>query len=177
MRVFIHPLAIPDKGFEDGDRDRIFQVVVKTMFSKVAPPIIIFDEERFLDIWKTQLSVKNPPENIYLVPTLRDYPYPIIPGRPEPLERDREDMITEKDYEYVNEGIAIFIQLLNEVGVKKILVGGTSLEIIKGNLNRCVGNFIRFMQLNSDYEIKLSAGTAPLHRNSPEIRDSHPELL
>ena len=106
-----------------------------------------------------------------------NFPYPIVPGRPDNLERnDHGGLIKNQETDkYITDGFMKFINLLNDVGVKKMLIGGTNLEIEKDQMYKCVGNFIDVLQKLTDKEIKLSLGTAPLNRN--DLKKTHPELL
>ena len=49
--------------------------------------------------------------------------------------------------DYVFEGFTIFAIILRDLGVKSLLVGGTKLDIIDNKIDRCVGNFISFMEI------------------------------
>lgn len=176
VRVFIHPIAKLKKGKILENRERVSDILVRNMFSEKAPPIIVFENAGAIEGWKklTEKHTKITKE-IYLVPTILYYPYPIVPGKPEPSGRDVDGNLREEDYDYVEEGVAIFMKSLNDLGVKKIVVGGTSLEVLDGRLNRCVGSFIAFMKKKSDIELRLSLGTAPINKSG--IRKSHPGLI
>ena len=180
IRVFIHPIAELKSGEPIENHDRVLQTLSRTISSEKSPPVIILENFRAVDGWKEAFR-KNETDSlrlakdIYLVPTIFDYPYPVIPGKPAPEERDEEDQLKDKDLEYIEEGFRNFIEYLNGLGVKKVLVGGTSLKIIDGHITQCVGNFIQMMNELSDKDMKLSLGTAPLNRT--DVKDSHPDLL
>jgi len=178
VRIFIHPMVVESKNGEPlKNNERVFAILARTIFSEKAPPIIILENGIAIESWKLgieKLSHKIP-QKIYLVPTMHDYPYPIVPGKPEPLERDEGGRLQKKDFDYVDEGSKTFVKFLNDLGVKKIMIGGTSLKILDNRLNLCVGNFIEFMKYHSDIELKLSLGTAPM--NKSEIKQSRPDLI
>ena len=98
----------------------------------------------------------------------------MVPGKPVPKDRLEEGRLAEEGQEYAREGTEKFITFLDDIEVKKILVGGTSLEIIDGELDRCVGNFILVMKHYGDTDVKLSMGSAPLNRT--DIKESYPDL-
>ncbi len=177
VRVFIHPIPQFEGGKILENQERVSAILSRTFFSKQAPPIILLEDMRGAENWKMVLDEFSPkiPNAIYIVPTIPDYPFPLVPGKKDPLLRDEKGWIREQDFDYVEEGVLAFIKILNDVGVKKIMVGGTSLEIIEGDLSRCMGNFIRFMKNHSKIEVKLSLGTAPL--NKSEIKETNPGLV
>jgi hypothetical protein len=92
-----------------------------------------------------------------------------------PVLRGVDGKTLDGTFEYAEASVKMFVEKCAAAGVKKILIGGTSLEIKNGELDRCVGNFIVFLQEYSPFEIKVSTATAPLNRN--DLRDSNPELV
>ena len=132
VRVFIHPIPSLQDGIVLENQDRVSQILIKTMFSEKAPPVIIFENARMKGRWKKSLekAPRDLPKEIYLVSTQDDIPDP-------------------------KDGIEQFVKFLDEMSVKKIMVGGTSLEVLHYHLNRCVGNFIHLMRRNSDIELKF----------------------
>ncbi|MEI8061800.1 MAG: hypothetical protein WCG97_00685 [bacterium] len=178
IRVFIHPIATPSDGYQEDDKSRVQGILTRTISSPNSPPILVFENSKFINVWKTIWEEKNMKQDLYLVPTMYDYPYPLVPGKPEPEDKDANGHFLDKDWSYVKEGMVAFTNAIVDIGVKKVLVGGTSLEIKDDILNRCVGNFIRFMKVGAEdtkIEIKLSEGTAPLRRS--DLRDTYPELI
>jgi hypothetical protein len=178
VRVFIHPIAVPGSGYPEDDKARVRGILTRTLMSPSSPPIIVFENSKFTEVWEKIWKERKLTQDVYLVPTMFDYPYPLVPGKPEPESKDVNGHFLDKDWSYVKEGIVAFTNALVDLGVKKVLVGGTSLEIQDDILNRCVGNFIRFIQVGAEdtkIEIKLSEGTAPLRRS--DVRDSYPELI
>jgi len=178
VRIFVHPIsALMDDRIIEG-QERVSTILVKTIFSEKSPPIIILEDLIKKEVWKKGMkermkeNSKMPPNEIYLVPTLSRYPFPIVLGRQEPSS-EREWL--EEDNGYIEEGMTKFVSFLNDVGVKKIIVGGAELEIFNDNLDRCVGNFIRFMKHYSDIEMKLSLGTIPINKN--DIKQTNPDLI
>ena len=157
------------------NQKRVSQIFKRTIFSEQSSPIIIFENGIFVNRWKEVLQEANMPKDIYLVPTIFNYPHPVVPGKPEITEKDEKGQLKNESFPYVEEGFKLFVESLNEVGVKKVLIGGTKLEITEGEISRCVGNFIRLFKNYSNIETKLSLGTAPLNRN--DVRESHPELI
>ena len=176
VRVFIHPISAPKGDYQEENYPKVLDVLGRNIKSKVSPPVIIFEETFNMGLWKEKLEQRMPlPNDLYVIPTMRDYPYPIIPGKPAPTRRDAEGKCLTEDFPYVEEGMTMFINTCKNAGVKKILIGGTNLEIINDQLNRCVGNFINILKNYSEFELKVSMGTAPLNRN--DLRDSNPELV
>ena len=177
VRIFIHPISSWTSKEETENQDRVTKILKRTINSEKSPPIIILENEQLVEHWKKIFEKSTPPRNIYIVPTLWNFPYPIVPGRPDNLERnDHGGLIKNQETDkYITDGFMKFINLLNDVGVKKMLIGGTNLEIEKDQMYKCVGNFIDVLQKLTDKEIKLSLGTAPLNRN--DLKKTHPELL
>lgn len=176
IRIFIHPDVEPIDNSEIENQQRVKDIFFKSIFSENSPPIIVFENnENIVNNPESLEKSLGTPEDVYLIPTIKDYPYPIVPGTEEPMGRDEKGQILDEDLRYIDLGFAYLVKYLNELGVKKILVGGTSLAIDGGHLTQCVGNFIEIMKEHSKVEIKLSLGTAPLNRN--DIRDSHPDLI
>lgn len=173
VRIFVHPLGKTE------NKDRVRNIFTSVIYSKNSPPVIILENAKYTDTFITIANKKSSvlPNNLYIVPTIFDYPYPLVPNKPEPLERDTEGHLKDEDYDYVEEGFVHFVEYLVSVGVKTALVGGTKLEVSaeSGNLIRCVGNFIHCMKDNGEINVKLSSATAPLNRS--DIRESHPDLL
>jgi len=175
VRVFIHPIAKLKSGKILKNKERVHDILSRTIFSEKAPPIVVFENAGAIEGWKKSIEKHTQiTKNIYIVSTIPDYPYPIVPGKPEPI-KDKDGSLQDKDDNYIEEGVIMFIKFLKDMGVEKILVGGTSLEIIHDQLNRCVGNFIRAMKDYGDIDIKLSLGTAP--DNKQEIKKSRPDLV
>ncbi len=170
VRIFIHPLDNVENS------SRVREILVATLFSEKAPPIIIFEYEKAKEIWTRvfENGEHKMPNDAYMIPTIANYPYPKLEDRPEP-ERDSKGWLKDESLAYVEEGIEKFISELEKLGAKKLLVGGTSLEIRKNTLTRCVGNFIGFMKMHSDFELKVSSGTAPLNRE--DMRENYPDLV
>lgn len=175
IRIFIHPLAHLNGPEKIENQDRVIKILSKNLYSEKAPPIIIMENEGGLENWKKSIEKLDLEKDVYLLETLRDYPYPILSDRPNPLEDSAEGILSTNGLKYAEDGCKKLISILKEAGVTELLVGGTSLKIIDGTLTQCVGNFIRFMQEFGDLNTKLSLGTAPINRS--DIRDSHPELL
>jgi hypothetical protein len=178
VRVFIHPVAKLKSGKEIENKERVSDILGRTILSEKTPPIIVFENAGAIEGWKKSIEKHAQiTKNIYIVSTILDYPYPIVPGKPEPSERDENGYLQDKDDDYIEEGVTMFIEFLKDAGVKKIMVGGTNLEVIDDKLNRCVGNFIRAMKYidNHEIDIKLSLGTAPL--NKQEIKKIRPDLV
>ena len=175
IRVFVHPLAVraDDKPIEN--HDRVLKILGRTLSSENAPPIIVLENSSRIEEWKESRGDKSSvAHDVYVVPTIRDYPYPLIDGKSEP-SKDDSGCLRDEDFTYVEEGFKNFVEFLNSIGVKKVLVGGTSLEIREDHITRCVGIFIQFMKQYSDAELKMSLGTAPTNRT--DIKAIHPELL
>ena len=177
VRIFIHPISGWTSDEITENQDRVTQVLKRTIYSEKSPPIIILENDHLAEQWKKIFENTPPPKDIYIVPTIWNFSYPIVPNNPNLPERDEEGRLkqnTETD-KYITEGFIKLIETLNEAGVKKILLGGTKLEIEDGHLYRCVGNFINMLQDLTRKEIKLSLGTAPLNRN--DLRKSRPDLI
>ncbi len=172
IRIFIHPNA-NDNGRKIENQDRVYQIMSRTILSNEAPPIIIMENERDVWLWSQSIKETNP-NNIYLVPTMLNYPYPVIPGEPRLSKKDEDRILEEKDQPQIEANFKKFITILEDLGVKKIFVGGTSLVIID-DITGCVGNFINHMRVFSKFEIKLSLGTAPLNRT--DISEIDTDLL
>ncbi len=180
IRIFVHPIGESKSGEPIENQDRVLKIFVRTISSEKSPPVIVLENFRAIDGWKESFKKTEPnsfqlSKDIYLVPTIFDYPYPAIPGKPVPKKRDENGEIKDEDLDYVEEGFKNFVEYLNDLGVKKVLVGGVNLSIEDDQLSQCVGNFIQLMKGMSYKEIKLSLGTAPLNRT--DIRNSHPDLL
>lgn len=175
VRVFIHPISEPEVGHTPETRDRLLSVLGRTIRSEVAPPIIVLEEYDKMNLWKVIFKDEELKNDIYLLGTVPNDPYPVIPGQPMPVLRGEDGKTLGGTFEYAEASVKMFVEKCAAAGVKKILIGGTSLEIRNGELDRCIGNFIVFLQEYSPFEIKVSTATAPLNRN--DLRDSNPDLV
>lgn len=176
VRVFVHPIVQRKDGEPIENQGRVFEVLGRTLSSEKSPPVIILENLVSVDIWTGSVGDRSAvAKDIYIVPTIHDYPYPLVKGKPEPEERDENGWLKDEDFEYVEQGFSDFVKFLDSVGVRKVLIGGTSLEIREGYLTQCVGNFIEYMKKYTNAELKLSLGTAPINRT--DIRDLRPDLI
>jgi len=174
IRVFVHPIVRTVKNHK-----RVEDIFSRVVDSTKAPPVIVLDNEDMMGKWKSSINRVGHllTNKIYLVPTLPDFPSPVIPGKPQPPDRRNEGKMREEDFEYVHEGIVMLIKLLSGLGVKKIMVGETSLDVLDDHLNYCVGNFINLIKTidKGNLELKLSMGTAP--KSKTDIQKTRPGLV
>lgn len=176
IRVFIHPETM------DLNNEKNSDILCRLLFSeKDTPPVIMFNDERYIDKYESILGAHSNrlANDLYIVHTLPNYPYPIIDdGRlVKPDLKDRPGgILADTDYMYIHETMTRFVNSMKVLGVKKIFVGGRNLDNVKGDINRCVGNFIRFVKELSDIEVKVSLATeGDISRE--DLRKSFPELL
>lgn len=178
VRIFIHPLAheyIRDiTGGSIENHERVYKILGRTMTSENSPPIFIFENEQIVTIlWKPIANRLKPPKDFYVIPTLLDYPYPVMT---EGLEIPRDGkVLTDEALPLIESEFKKLIELFLRLGIKKVLVGGTSLEIRGDQITRCVGNFLNMMRIHSNIETKLSLGTAPVNRE--DVRGIQDDLL
>jgi hypothetical protein len=173
VRIFIHPISDWISGEETKNQDRVTKILKRTINSEKSPPIIILENGELIKCWKEIFEKMTLPNDIYLVPTMWNFSYPLVPGKKYLLKRDEEGRLkkNKETDEYIMEGFINFVKSLNKVGVKKMLIGGTNLEIKDGEIYRCVGSFLNILKKITNKEIKLSLGTAPLNRN--DLKSSH----
>lgn len=184
VRIFIHPRnyvggsTYQEETAEFNGRpialaEKPLNMLMAVATNENAPPIIIFENKSLFadteEIFNREEIVSNLSHPLYLIQTLDNYPYIKLKDRDEP-ERDATGTIV-GDYEvYLKEGMVSLIERLKSLGVKKVLVGGTDLEINEEGLDKCVGNFISTFKYLSDIELKVSAGTIPQGRD--ELRNA-----
>jgi len=177
IRIFIHPISewTSEKPVEN--QNRVTKILKSTVYSEKSPPIFILENGDLLQYWKKIFKENTPPKDIYLVPTMWNFSYPLVPGIPEPTEEDENGHLkkTPETDKYIIDGFNNLVNLLNQAGVKQILIGGTKLEIKDGELYRCVGVFLKILKDITNSKIKLSLGTAPLNRN--DLRESYPDFV
>jgi hypothetical protein len=175
VRVFVHPMPDPEETAPIKNMQRVTDILAQTIYLPSTPPIIILENATRVPMWGQELEPgSHLPHDIYVVPTIRDHSYPLMPGTPGPSEMAEDGSLKEEDYEYAEKGFEKLVEFFKEIGVKTVFVGGTNLDIIEGDINQCVGSFIKIIQ-EYDIRVKLSSGTAPLDRE--DVRHSHPELL
>ena len=180
VRVFVHPMATDQVGENIENQERVFQFFARTVNSDEAPPVIILENRTEMDHWpkdegEFSEGVISLPYDVYVVHTLLHVPYPIVPGKPIKDEVDSSGRLTDESFEYAREGFTKFVEFLDSIGVRKVLVGGTSLVIEHDYIAKCVGNFINFMDELSTIDVKLSLGTAPLNRT--DLKKLRPDLM
>ncbi len=176
IRVFIHPETMNLNSEKNSD------ILCRLLFSeKDTPPVIMFNDERYADIYESTVGENSNrfTNDLYTVHTLPNYPYPVINDSRlvKPNLEDRPGgILADADSLYVHETMSRLVNCMKVLGVKKIFVGGRDLDNVKGDINRCVGNFIRYMKELSDIEVKVSLATeGDISRE--DLRKSFPELL
>ena len=186
VRVFIHADWITDE-YEKRIKDPMFRLLQ----SEKSPPIFFFEDVRdfedvkkVLELFNRKMSLLAKP--VYLVPTLVRVPYPIMEEIPLPKTEAPESLTKEESIEYGHKSLGRFLFILHVFGVRKILVGGNELIIDdSGDVNKCVGNFVKYLDVlrelseeHSDFpkiDVRVSEMTGPKSRS--DLRGVRDDLI
>ncbi len=148
ITVFMHVLSTvqPQDSAYMAENSHVIQEMSKVLNSESSPAIFLFEYINKMDDLKTMLgqdaSLKN---DICLVPTMRDFGYAVNPGEPDlPFLRREDGHLSDEGFAYVEKSKKGLAAILKDLGVTKMVVGGTKLEIVNGVIGRCVGNFMKY---------------------------------
>jgi len=179
VRIFVHPMFEKWRGIKNHENkklEKIIEVVAKlsAMESDQTPPIIFMEEGIHMEELKKwfEQGIKDEFDmethnNMYLINTRK--------GFSDPLMED-PSLTTSQGWEKIREA-------LEDLGVKKILIGGMQLtfsESEKGTYyHRCLGSAIMELSedANGDFEIELSNLSYPEGRaEQRKLKDKKPRI-
>ncbi len=189
LRVSIHPThvgsdwkhIINDEGYPDYTNYPPMEVLRRTMFKKNSPPtLVLIDEDCFDGVRNSiekqglKLDAESP---VYVLPTLHKNGYikSMYYNDPNYSKEDERELIR---YGFI--GAHNLVLFFSEIGVKKILMSGSMLEVDDRALNRCVGSFIdSFSNVNKylikhDQKvnlIKIQVGAATVPHGRKELKE------
>jgi hypothetical protein len=174
IRLFVHPFF----DFYNSIEPKYMGNLVNAKFvrqgmdkilhsSKTRLPVLIMEEEPFVDTTLETLRQTNPENSVYVVPTEEEMSVPIAMPYKQP--QDSEGM--EQNY---YENWRVFIAQLSLLGVKKILVGGSFFwadnkgGIGVGKGSGCMGSAIKQLRNSKDFEVIISHFSNPHGRKMVE---------
>jgi len=172
IRIFVHPMFEKWRGIKNHENkklEKIIEVVARlsAMESEQTPPIIFMEEASHLEELKkwfeqgiTDECSMETRNHMYLIPTEDS-------GTSDPQNQSWEDMR----------------KALDELGVKKILIGGMQLTFSESEqgtyYHRCLGTAITELSEdgNGDFEIELSNLSYPEGRaEQRDLKDKKPRV-
>ena len=182
IRVFIHSASILAMH-----KNELQEPLIRVLKSEKSPPLFFLEEGRFFKALERAIGAANEKgllaRPIYGIRTLKNLPYPIMKDKLPPPAEEINSKISEENLSYGTKSTGIFLFNLHELGVRKILIGGSELIIDEsGNINKCVGNFIdeldKLKKMGEMYpdapkiDYKVSEITEPKNRSDLKgIRD------
>lgn len=174
VRVFIHQDYI-----SSADYPKISFGIARTLLSKDSPPLIFLEEHNLLDTFLKGLSEleEELPNSVYFVKTLTKVPYPIFPGDPTPQETEFNKTSTEEQDKAIR-GMQLLGLVFQDLGVKKILVGGANLVAYNPErLQECVGNFVELFNETGNFNFNIKVSNLTIPDNREDLKGERNEFV
>jgi len=194
VRIFVHPFfrsnipefekmpvicidrenneaVIPNKVIPgDLDGEQLVELGVKRIMSNNLVPVIFLEEESSIEELKRRLvSLAGESCSGYIVPTLESRISPMI------SEDIRNEMEKKYREQYENlDNVWLFILALEELGVKKVMLGGQELFLMPNakketiDLDGCVGKIAKYLMAKFKVEFSFFANPHSA-RNLPDV--------
>ncbi len=167
-RIMVHPYYIAQKRMHDPDVLQHYDLnrvgIVENGFKRILEtgsntPVVLFEAHGMVShtVGKINKFLEKSKNSIYLVPTYPDNPRPYFPN-----------------YRYSGEEWHKLIELLKDLGIKKLIIGGMLLHNVynQDSLMGCVGTTVN--KLSDDFEVQVSSISSPESRKDVKYPDSKP---
>lgn len=147
VRMFVHPYYEVEDG-PDKSQNRVDQVLSAVLENKSAPATIIMEDyeqiERLYELIKAKAQ-----DDVYIAPSFQSR------GEPYPTDESKLDILSDDNWQ-------IFTQLLKELGVESVFLGG--MYVLPNNVaskrpdySGCMGS--AFNHLSEYFKVTISNGS------------------